>query len=92
VADAAMAQTLVNEWLQLWTPKWAVRTAQDMQPVRGMESALIEIIKYGSKIFTEPDVNKKATSDRDVKIYAGGLHCVPANCLFLPYNQVTLTK
>ena len=37
---------------------------------------MIETIKYGSKIFTEPDVNKKAKSKNDNTIYSAALYNV----------------
>ena len=39
-----------------------------------MATALIETIKYGSKIFTEPDVNKKANSSNNGKIHAAAVY------------------
>lgn len=55
VLDKETASILINEWLNIGTPKFAGRTSQNMQPVANCEATLIEIVKYGSKIFTEPD-------------------------------------
>ena len=41
-------------------------------PNSNHEKALIEVIKYGSKIFTEPDLKKTRTGNE--KIYAKALH------------------
>lgn len=74
VATKEIAEILITDWLDLWGKKWALRPAQNMQPVQNLESALIEIIKYGSKIFTEPDVNKKSAQKVNTRIYAAGLY------------------
>lgn len=74
VPDKATAETLIREWLTLCTPKFAVRAAQDMQPIRNLERGLIEVIKYGAKIFTEPDLDKKLQSNADPTIYAAALY------------------
>lgn len=39
-----------------------------------MQRDLIETIKYGSKIFTEPDVVKKSISNIDRSVYAAALY------------------
>jgi len=48
--------------------------AQHKRPIKDLEHCLIELIKYGSKIFTEPDIKKKKTSKVPPKIYANALH------------------
>lgn len=74
LASKEVAETLTNEWLAKWTRKFTIRTAQDYRPVYNLEQALIEIIKYGSKIFTEPDVNKKSSGKNTSRIYAAALY------------------
>ncbi|WP_152269641.1 protein rep [Agriterribacter humi] len=54
-----MADILVKEWLQLCTPKFARSFGQKIIKIKDLEKQLIETIKYGSKVFTEPDVRKK---------------------------------
>ncbi len=72
VENKAMAELLISEWLQIFTSKYTDRKAQDMTPITNRVKMLIEIIKYGSKIFTEPDIAKKQQStERD--IYAAAL-------------------
>ena len=72
VENKEMAELLVSEWLQIFTSKYTNRKGQDMIAITNREKALIEIIKYGSKIFTEPDIAKKReTTQRD--IYAAAL-------------------
>lgn len=45
-----------------------------MRPVRDLESGLIEVIKYGAKIFTEPDLDNKMQGDITSTIYADALY------------------
>jgi len=74
VPDKQTAEILIKEWLNLWTRKFTIRSAQDMQPIKDKVGSLIEIIKYGSKIFTEPDVNKKSRLKSDERqIYLAAL-------------------
>ena len=63
VANKQMAELLIKEWLLKCTntngKNWAEKWAQDMRPAYDSEKVLIEIIKYSSKIFTDPTENKK---------------------------------
>lgn len=72
VPDRETADLILSEWLKLWTRKYASPKAQDISKVYGLESALIETIKYGSKIFTEPDIKSK----KGTHIYAKALHTI----------------
>ena len=74
VESKEVAETILKEWLQLWTPKFARLPAQYIRPVSNLESDLTETIKYGSKIFTEPDANKKSKTENIRFIYAKA-HC-----------------
>ncbi len=74
VANKEIAETVVNEWLALWTRKYTIHAAQNYQPVKNLGKALIEIIKYGSKIFTEPYVNDKANTRNSANIYTAALY------------------
>lgn len=78
VSSRGVAEILVKEWLAIWGVSWTSKAAQDFKPVQNLEAALIEIIKYGSKIFTEPDVNKKTKAKTKVpsegRIYAAALY------------------
>ena len=68
VPNKAIAELLKSEWLSQWRPipkttykyKYTNPGAQKISPVYNLETALIETIKYGSKIFTEPDIKKKS--------------------------------
>lgn len=74
--DKETAEILLSEWLKLWTPKFAKRPAQNIQKVTNLETGLIEIIKYGSKIFTEPDLKKRSKETESVQIYAKALNTI----------------
>ena len=74
-----MATTLINEWLKIWTRKYTFLGAQDFRRVGDREKILIEIIKYGSKIFTEPDLNKKMKAKEKHDIYAAALNNIFAS-------------
>jgi hypothetical protein len=66
------------EWLRLWTPKFANRKAQDIRPITNLKAGLIEIIKYGSKIFTEPDSRNSLKNRNKASIYAKALDTILA--------------
>jgi len=76
VANKEIADLLINEWLLLWNKKglfYASHKAQDRRPVFNLETGLIEIIKYGTKIFTEPDMNKRGNQNSNYQIYVSAL-------------------
>lgn len=72
VANKQMALTIIQEWLNRSKKGYTNRQAQDMRKVFNVETGLIEIIKYGSKIFTEPDIKKKGDS-ASYQIYVSAL-------------------
>ncbi len=74
--DRETAEVLLSEWLTLWTPNFAKRLAQNIQKVNNLESGLIEIIKYGSKIFTEPHLKKQKKQSDTVQIYIKALNVI----------------
>lgn len=63
-ANKEIAEVLQKEWLELWTPKFTSPKAQFIRKVENLERDLIEVIKYGSKIFTEPDIKKKSKKEK----------------------------
>lgn len=73
VQTKEMAEIIVAEWLKLCTSKFAKRQAQKIIPVTDREKFLKEIVKYSSKIFTEPDVMSKGKNKNDSQIYAAAL-------------------
>lgn len=74
VSNKEIAHQLKNDWLNIWTRKHSESWCQDMQKVRTLEGSLMEIIKYGTKIFTEPDVNNKTKKKIPAKIYVAALY------------------
>lgn len=75
VQSGTMANIIVQEWLKTIKTdkiKHVVPEAQHISPIKNKEAALIEVIKYGSKIFTEPDLKKKKSGNE--KVYAKALY------------------
>lgn len=67
VPSNEIAVLLKREWINQWKPKdkntyrykFTSPDAQKISKVTSLEHSLIETIKYGSKVFTEPDLKKK---------------------------------
>jgi len=70
--DRETAELLKKEWQKQWTSKHTYSGAQFIRKVESLEKDLIETIKYGSKIFTEPDL-KKQSKKSNPKIYVNAL-------------------
>ena len=81
VPSKTMADILVNEWLLKWGKLHTNKKAQKSLPVTNKEKALIEVVKYGSKIFTQPDVRKKSKQKGNRDIYSAAL-----NNIFIAMN------
>lgn len=73
VANRQMAEIIVREWLRMCPEHLAKPYAQKIERVWKNEKALMEVVKYGSKIFTEPDVRDKANRKQGRDIYAAAL-------------------
>lgn len=73
VASKEMAELIIREWLALWTRKYAHPDAQHFRKVEDREKDLIEVIKYETKIFTEPGTKRKPRAKAGLKIYAKAL-------------------
>ncbi len=71
VPNKAMADLLIKEWQMKWTEKYTSPLAQYYRPVGNLERDLVEIIKYGSKIFT--DFDKRDKGKMPPKIYVKAL-------------------
>ena len=80
VANEEMAYYLKVEWLILWKKTkdtiWTNPRAQKITKIENKEAALIEVVKYGSKIFTEPDVKKKVKGKGDRTIHIAALDII----------------
>lgn len=73
VQNEEMAKMLIKDWLGIWNRKGtrnAAMAAQDYRLIWNLESALIETIKYGSKIFTEPKTTDEANGKASPMVYA----------------------
>jgi hypothetical protein len=75
VPSEEIANLLVDEWLRLWTTDFSIRNAQNIRKVDNTERDLIEIVKYGSKIFTESEVKRNTSrQNRTYRIYVFALY------------------
>lgn len=63
------AEFLIDEWLKRVGKENAFYKGQDMRRIKNLDSDLIEVIKYGVKIFTDPEMKKTKVRNR-AKIYA----------------------
>ena len=73
VENKEVADIMMDEWLKRWGPRWTNKRAQHARKVENIERDLIEIIKYGSKIFTEPDLKNKMQTKGNAKICVSAL-------------------
>jgi len=64
VPNLEIATALMVEWQRVWNTKQKLARpyGQHKRRVNNLEVDLIEVVKYGAKIFTEPDVKKKDKS------------------------------
>ena len=76
VKEKWMADVLVAEWLKRSKPNYTLKWCQDVKKVSDLENGLIEIIKYGSKIFTEPDLKKRAKETDTAHIFLKALDTI----------------
>lgn len=72
--DEYTAQILLAEWLKRSKNNRVKRVSQDIKPVFNKSSALTELIKYGTKIFTEQDVEKRIREKSKRSIYIKALY------------------
>ena len=76
VKEKWMAEVIVDEWLKRSKPNYTLKWCQNIQKVTDLEKGLIEIIKYGSKIFTEPDLKNRAKETETSYIYLKALDTI----------------
>lgn len=74
VPNREIAKIIINEWLTTSNPGWNLPVAQKMSKIMDNQKALIEVVKYGSKIFTDPDLKKKEKSKGNESIYMAALN------------------
>jgi len=76
VPTLEIAQLLKREWMLQWNKTNTLHCsykAQHIRKVESLERDLIETIKYGSKIFTDSDLNKKTKKMLKPMVYAYAL-------------------
>lgn len=73
VASKEIADYLVKEWCNLLTFEFARPYAQNIRKIDNLEIALVETIKYGSKIFTNPEKSAKSNLNISPQIYTSAL-------------------
>ena len=73
VANKKMADVIVKDWIQMSPTHLVNKKGQYKERVWNKEKALIEIIKYASKVFTEPDVHNKTKKQCNRPLYAAAL-------------------
>lgn len=69
VPNKEVAELLLMEWIKLWGPEYVNRKGQYCEAVRNREKILLEVIKYCTKVFTDPDKDRKFTTIKGHKIY-----------------------
>jgi hypothetical protein len=81
VKNKEMAEIFISEWMELWSRKnktspirFVNRGAQDYREVGNLEKDLVEIIKYGTKIFTPTDPKKRKIKGTPHRIFARALY------------------
>jgi len=74
VPNKEVAELLLMEWMKLWGPKYVNRKGQYCEAVRNREKILLEVIKYCTKVFTDPDKDKKFITIKGHKVYAKALY------------------
>lgn len=68
-----MANLIIQEWQSVWTHVFADSQAQHKRAVKKEKiNDLIEVIKYSTKIFTEPEKGQRGRE----KIYIASLHTI----------------
>lgn len=68
VPDLETARIIVNEWLANKPTGYKSRYAQKIDRIENLETALIEVIKYGTKVFTDEAESEK-TPGKGLKVY-----------------------
>lgn len=77
VANKEVAEILRREWISIWksrNKRFVTWKAQKSEAVYNLENALVEIIKYGTKIFTPNDVDNKSLNLKGGNINAAAMY------------------
>jgi hypothetical protein len=76
VPNKEIADLLISEWCRLWTKAFVSPDAQNAEKVWDKENALVEIVKYSTKIFTDPNMAKKGKATAPPHIYLAALDVI----------------
>ncbi len=74
-----IARIIKKECLEIWNrgeKVFALHYLQKIRKVNNTEKDIIETIKYGAKIFTNPTMKKGKRKNKSIEIYAAGLHTI----------------
>jgi hypothetical protein len=72
VPDKETAEIFISEWLYYNKEKAGIQS-QHMRRIKNTEKDMTEVIKYGTKIFTDPEMKKGKGKKTDFKIYVAAL-------------------
>lgn len=73
VPNKGTANILVQEWKKYWGYELVNNKAQDIREVTDPENCLVEVVKYGTKIFTDPLMKKKSEKKVTPVIYVSAI-------------------
>lgn len=76
VPSKEVAEILLNEWLSEWGPRYAARDAQNCRKVKNTAEDLIEVIKYETKVITDPEPKRGKKKSRSYKIFPRALDVI----------------
>ena len=74
VPNVGTGNILIQEWCKYWGYKIAYRGAQDNKIIDNLQGALIEVIKYSSKVFNEPKTEEEKNKKIPPIIFVSALH------------------
>lgn len=74
--DRTTGEILKSEWIKRSKNKRVLPKPQKLEEVYNKPKALIELIKYGTKIFTEQDVDKRIREKSKRSIYIKALYSI----------------
>jgi len=76
VQTKEMADIIVQEWRNRARRGYVRLSGQKIKKIWDVNKCLIEIIKYGSKIFTDPDLKKRAKETSTPQVYIKALYTI----------------
>jgi hypothetical protein len=74
VPNKEVGEIIKLEWSKLWGPKYVLYGVQYCEPVKYGDKILLEVIKYCTKVFTDPDKDKKFKTVKGHKVYVKALY------------------